>query len=394
MIVTFGDYILDADKRELLCRSEAVRIEPKVFDILTHLILNRDRAVSKDELLEKIWNGRIVSDSALSSAVKAARAAIGDNGSEQRLIKTMHGHGFRFVGQLTEDRTPAAVTPSEIEQRIRFCESVDGTRIAYALTGDGPTMVKSANWMSHLQYELESPIWQPWIQALNKRFQLVRYDERGNGLSERAPDDLSFEARVADLEHVVEHAGLTEPFVLFGISAGCAFSVEYAVRHPERVKALVLYGGFSQGWRPRARDKESNIAEALGALIKSGWGRDNPVFRQTFTTLFMPKATDEQASWFNELQHKTVKPTVAAKLWDEAGNIDVMARLSEVTQPTLVLHATHETLIPDRYGQELAGLIPNARYVALDSENHVLLGHEPAFAKLFDEIDRFVATLD
>ncbi len=193
---------------------------------------------------------------------------------------------------------------------------------------------------------------------------------------------------------MIEHADLPEPFILFGISAGCAFSVEYAVRHPEKVKALILYGGFSQGWKPRKKPNETALAEAMGTLIESGWGRDNPVFRQMFTSLFVPKATEEQADWFNELQRKTVKPEVAARLWTAAGSIDILDQLANVNVPTLVVHALEDGLVPARYGQELAGGIPNARYVPIASENHVLLGHEPAFAQFFDEVDRFVADLD
>ena len=398
MKIVFEDCLIDTDARELSRDGAAVAVEPKVFHVLCHLIENRERAVSKDELLAQVWDGRIVSDSALSSAIKAARAAIGDSGTRQGLIKTVHGHGFRFVGHAVAmgDAQPANDTPTpapQIQQDIRYCQSDDGTKIAYALSGDGPVVVKSANWMSHLQYELESPIWRPWVEALSQRFRLLRYDERGNGLSERAPGDLSFEARVTDLERVIEHAGITEPAVLFGISAGCSFCVEYAVRHPDRVKALILYGGFPQGWRPRKNEREHSLAHALRDLMESGWGRDNPVFRQMFTMLFMPKATEEQKDWFNELQRKTVKPAIAAKLWDAAGDIDVLGKLGQVQAPTLVVHASEDGLVPVRLGQELAGGIPNARYVQVASENHVLLGHETAFAQFFEEVDRFVASL-
>ena len=393
MKFAFEDCIVDTDTHELRRDGAPVAVEPKAFHLLHFLIENGDRVVSKDELLEQIWNGRIVSDAALSSAVKAARAAIGDSGAKQALIKTVHGTGFRFVGHAVTMGAQATEPATKLVQDIHYCRSADGTSIAYALSGDGPLLVKSANWLSHLQYELESPIWRPWIEALSARFRLLRYDERGSGLSDRKPEDLSFDTRVNDLESVVDDAGLQEPFILFGISAGCAYSVAYAVRNPERVRALILYGGFPQSWRVRGKISEKMLALAIKNLIEGGWGKNNPVFRQMFTTLFMPKATDEQIEWFTELQRKTADPETAMRLWDAAGDIDVADILAAVNVPTLVLHAQDDALVPDRLGRDLATGIPGARYATVESRNHVLLSQDPGFAQLLAEVDRFVASL-
>jgi len=396
MIYKFAEFELDVPRFELR-RSGAPRpIEPKAFDLLRCLIENRDRVVSKDELIERVWSGRIVSDSTLSTAVKQARSAIGDDGAHQRWIQTSHGRGFRFVGEVEAarlgDATHAPERPTrgaELSQEIRYCRTRDGVEIAYAVTGQGPTLIKAANWMSHLEYDWESPIWRHWIEGLSHRHRLVRYDERGNGLSDRDVDDLSFESWVADLESVVDAAG-ADRFALLGISQGCAVSVEYAIRHPERVSHLILYGGYVKGWRKRADPDEIQQREAMSALMRVGWGQDNPAFRQLFTSLFMPGASRAQADWFNELQRKTASPDVAARLHDECGYIDVTDRLAKVQAPTLVLHARRDAVIPLKAGRAFATGIPNARFISLDSDNHILLSDEPAFSQLLDAINAFL----
>ena len=234
MKFAFNNCTIDINTRELTRDGATVAVEPKAFQILQYLLENRERAISKDELLQEIWQGRIVSDSALSSAIKAARAAIGDDGARQSLIKTVHGHGFRFVGVVIADKQPAP--PAEgLRQSIQYCRSPDGTNIAYATTGSGTPILKTGNWMSHLEYELESPLWKHWITEFSTRWELTRYDQRGNGLSARTPTDVSFDGLVSDLESVADSANLDKP-ILLGVSAGCALSVEYAARHPKGAK--------------------------------------------------------------------------------------------------------------------------------------------------------------
>jgi pimeloyl-ACP methyl ester carboxylesterase/DNA-binding winged helix-turn-helix (wHTH) protein len=397
MIYRFADYELDTAGFELRHEGAPVPVEPKVFDLLRHLIEHRDRVVTRDELFEAVWAGRIVSDAALSSRIKAARRAIGDQGHVQAWIRTVHGRGFRFVGAVeavapataTVGAPPSASGPA-LAQDIRFCTTADGVRIAYSVVGQGPPLVKAANWMSHLEFDWESPVWRHWIAALARLHRLVRYDERGNGLSDRQVDDLSFAAMVADLESVVDALGL-DRFALFGISQGCAVSVEYAVRHPERVSHLVLYGGFVKGWRKQGDPLEIGRREAMSTLMRAGWGQDNPAFRQVFTSRFIPGASPEQMAWFNELQRHTVAPETAARLHEVFGGIDVSRRLAHVTTPTLVLHARDDAEISLEAGRAFATGIPGARFVTLDSGNHVLLAHEPAFARFVEEVERFLS---
>jgi pimeloyl-ACP methyl ester carboxylesterase/DNA-binding SARP family transcriptional activator len=286
--------------------------------------------------------------------------------------------------------SPAIAPQRDVWQEIRYCTTRDNVRIAYAVSGEGVPIVKAANWMSHLQYEWESPIWRHWIKGLSGIGKLYRYDERGNGMSDWEVGDLSFEAMLTDLESVVAATGV-ERFVLLGVSRGCALSVAYAARHPERVSRLILYGGYSQGWRARGDLGEIARREAMIMLIREGWGQDNPAFRQMFTSLFVPEATQEQMDWFNELQRKTVPPENAARLQSELGNIDVSDQLGRVTAPTLVLHARDDAVVSLESGRTLAIGIPDARFVMLESKNHILLSHEPAFAHFISEVRRFLA---
>jgi pimeloyl-ACP methyl ester carboxylesterase/class 3 adenylate cyclase/tetratricopeptide (TPR) repeat protein len=263
-------------------------------------------------------------------------------------------------------------------QQIRFATAHDGTRIAYAISGSGPPIVRATHWMSHVEFDWESPVWGHWIDALSNGFTLVRYDGRLNGLSAKSCEDLSLDAFIADLECVVEAAGL-DRFVLLGISQGCAISVEYAARHPGKVAGLLLYGGYTRGWRVRGNPAEIARREAIGMLMQQGWGQDDPVFRQLFTNLFIPGANRTQMDWFNELQKRTLTPENAWRLSNAFSSIDIRGRLAGLRTPAAVWHARGDRVAPLAGGAELAEKIPGARLVELESSNHILLGDEPAF---------------
>jgi class 3 adenylate cyclase/pimeloyl-ACP methyl ester carboxylesterase len=278
------------------------------------------------------------------------------------------------------------------EQDIRFCQTPDGVRLAYSRIGRGPPLIKTGNWMTHLEYDLESPIWRHLYRELAREHALVRYDARGNGLSDWDVDDVSFEAFVRDLETVADAAGV-ERFALFGISQGCAVSIAYAVRHPARVSHLVLYGGFAQGWRARARtDAEREQGAAMLTLMRLGWGQENPAFRQLFTSQFIPGGTKEQADWFNELQRVSASPENAARNLLATADVDVTALLPRVAVPTLVLHARGDARAPFEVGRAMAAGIPGARFVPLQSRNHLILESEPAFTRLLEELRAFLRT--
>ena len=406
VIYVFGDYELDTRLHELRRAGDRLHVEPQVFDVLAHLFASRDRLVTKDELLDRVWGHRYVAPTTLNSRIKHARQAIGDDGSAQRVIKTVHGIGFRVVAHVVE-RTSAdaaadgaratngALAPQQpLSQRIHFCTAADGVRIAYASSGTGPPLVKPANWITHLEYDWESPVWRHWLRELSRDHTLLRYDERGCGLSDRDADDLSFESWVSDLETVVDAAGL-DRFPLLGLSQGCAVAVAYAVRHPERVSRLVLYGGYVQGIIARARTpQEREEAEMLTRTMPAFWGRDNPAFRLFFAARFVPEGTQEQMRWFSELTRVTTSPEVAVKLRTTAASIDVSALAPRVRAPTLVLHGAGDAAVPFDQGRRLAALIPGARFVSLESQNHILLVDEPAWPRFLDEVRRFLAEDD
>jgi pimeloyl-ACP methyl ester carboxylesterase len=385
----FENHILDLNRRELRRGSNLISLEPQVFDLLTYLMQNRDRVVSKDDLIASVWGGRIVSDSTLSTRINAARKAIGDNGEAQRLIRTMARKGFRFTGTVTEHVRSAESTshpaPAFPQQEVHFCTASDDVRIAYASAGQGAPLVKAANWMNHLEYDWHSPIWSHLLHALAAKRRLIRYDERGNGLSDWDVDDISFEAFVRDLETVVDAAGL-EKFSLFGISQGAAVSIAYTVRHPERVDRLILYGGFARG---RAR-RNPEQAGTLESLIRQGWGSENPAFRQFFTSLFVPDGSPEQMQWFNDLQRITTSPENAVRIVHATAQVDVSDLLPQVRVPTLVLHGQNDAAQPLDEGRRLAAGIPGARFVTLETRNHLVLEQEPAWSRLLEEITAFL----
>jgi len=273
-------------------------------------------------------------------------------------------------------------------QTIKYCRAPDGVRIAYAISGSGLLMVKSANWMNHLEYDWESPIWRHVFRGLSREHTLIRYDARGNGMSDWDVDTLSLDVWVTDLETVVNAVGV-ERFPLLGISQGGAVSVAYAVRHPERVSHLILYGAFALGGKKRA-PAEKEKRDAMTTLMRIGWGADDSGFRQMFTGLFIPGGTHEQADYFNELQRRTTSPECAARYFDVVGEFDITNLLRKVKSPTLVMHVRDDHMVPLEAGRQLAAGIPGARFIDLPGRNHLFLEHEPASDRFFEEISFFL----
>ena len=288
------------------------------------------------------------------------------------------------------DKTGGSPGQSNPNQEIKYCRTPDGVRLAYAMSGSGPPLVKAANWLNHLEYDWESPVWRHLFRGLSRDHTLIRYDARGNGMSDWDVDELSLDAWVSDLETVVDTAGV-ERFPLVGISQGCAVAVSYAVRHPERVSHLVLYGGFALGGKRRA-PQEKEKRNAMTTLMRLGWGADNPSFRQMFTGLFIPGATQEQAASFNELQRRTTSPEIAARYFEVVGDFDITDLLAKVTTKTLVMHVRGDLVCPIEAGRVLAAGIPGARFVALQGQNHLFQEKEQASQRFFEEIKLFLGS--
>lgn len=300
---------------------------------------------------------------------------------------------IRVFHLVTESKAPVARRPvsDELQQEIRFCTASDGVQLAYAVTGSGPFLVKAGNWMTHLEYEWESSARRRFWGTLAREHTVIRYDARGNGLSDRDVADISFEAFVRDLEAVVD-AAKAERFALFGYSQGCAVCIAYAVRHPERVSRLVLYGGFAQGPnRGPLTDAQKQANAAMITLMKHGWGQDNPAFRQMFTSQFMPDATKEQEDLFNELQRRASTPENAVRYMEAVAEFDVVQLLPQVKVPTLVLHAREDVRISFDSGRRIAAAIPGARLVPLQGRNHILEVDSVASGRFLEELRVFLS---
>lgn len=319
-------------------------------------------------------------------------------GLSHDLVKRFHNAGIAWSADTRTERVQTAngveKSPAGREllarQKIQFCTASDGVRLAYASVGEGPPIIKAANWLSHLEHDWEAPIWSPLFRNLAVDHRFVRYDERGNGLSDWNANDISFDAFVTDLEAVVDATGL-DKFALLGISQGAAVSIEYAVRHPERVTRLILFGGYAAGWRIGATEAETKEREAVITLTETGWGKDNPAYRQIFSSTFIPHASANELAWFNEFQRLTTSPENAARFLSVFGDIDVRDRLAQVMVPTLVIHSLGDQRIPVETGRDIAASIPNAEFVGLESNGHLLLGREGASGVFVETVRNFIA---
>ncbi|MGD9914990.1 MAG: alpha/beta fold hydrolase [Rhizobiaceae bacterium] len=397
MSYRFGPFTLVPETRELFRSDVVCPIEPQVFDLLLHLVTQRERVVSRDELIRTVWHDRIVSDSAISARISAARSAIDDDGERQIWIKTLPRRGFRFVGSVeaVAAHAPSAVPPaagraSPDRQRVGFCRSADGTRIAYATSGGGYPLVKAGHWLTHLELDWRSPIWRPLLDRLNQQFQVIRYDQRGNGLSEWDVSDFSLERFVEDLEAVVDASGV-ERFALYGTSQGAPIAIAYASRHPERVSLLVLHGGYEKGRLIRLAESDRAQAEAILTLMRHGWGKGSSPFIDAFATMFIPGGNREQIDSLVELQRHTTSPENAVSIRRAVDGFDVSDLVEQIDVSTLVIHARDDGVQPIEQAYQIAARIPQAEFLLLESRNHVILPDEKAWPVLFDALNRFVS---
>ena len=278
----------------------------------------------------------------------------------------------------------------DIRQNLRLCTSLDGTRIAVASIGNGPPLLRAAHWLSHVEYDLESPVWRPWLSAIAERNTYIRYDQRGCGLSDRSPSEISFEAWLADLETAANTIDAPS-FPILGMSQGGALAIAFAARHPERVSRLILCGAYGRGALVRARTEDERVeARMMVDLIRIGWGRENQTFRQVFSEQYIPGGTPEQHRWWNDLERISASPEIAARTLEQLHRIDVTALAETLRVPTLVMHSRGDARVPFEEGRRLAALIPGARFVPLESRNHVLLSTDPAWQGFLAEMRGFL----
>jgi pimeloyl-ACP methyl ester carboxylesterase/DNA-binding winged helix-turn-helix (wHTH) protein len=394
----FGPFQLDTAEHRLLRDGTEVPLQLKAFETLCILVKNAGRLLRKEDLLRQVWPDAVVEENNLNKNVSMLRKALGEGATGQSYIETVPRVGYRFVAPVTiiasstklQDARGRSLPSSPLpRQDIRFSVTRDGVRLAWASTGDGPPLVKASNWLTHLDFEWGSPIWQHWWTELSKHHRVIRYDERGNGMSQRDVPDVSFDTWVRDLETVVDAAGL-DRFALLGISRGGAIAIAYAVKHPERVSKLVLYGAFPMGVYHYGSPEQLEARRALITLTRLGWGLQNPAFCRMFTNRFLPNATPVHENWFDDLQRMSTSAENAARLIDVDSGIDVRGLLRQVRVPTLVIHCDRDHVVSPEQGQTLAAEIPHARYVSLPSTNHLLLAEEPAWKMLLQELGLFL----
>lgn len=391
MEFAFDDCRLDLARHVLARRGKDVHVEPQVFALLALLAERQGEVVSRDDLIDRVWRGQIVSDATVAARISAARRAVGDTGRDQRIIRTVPRVGVQMVAPVTRVETAAGggATPSPPLQ-VRMATSADGSGIAWSRLGEGPPLLRAGHWMTHQQLDLENPVWRGWIERLGRGRQLIRYDPRGTGMSERDCRGVSEDKLVEDMGAVADAAGLGR-FSIFAASQSASVACIYAARNPERVHRLILYGGFTQGSAVRDGEVGRAMTRAFSDLIRKGWGQKQVGAMRSFSSLFMPQATEAQIQSFIDIQVASASADWAAQLREVCSRVDVTGVLPQVPVPVLVAHALHDALQPFSQAQLFARLLPDATLLSIDSANHVLVPEEPGFARLMDAIDLFLS---
>jgi len=393
MKFTFADCVLDAESYSLARYGQPVAVEPQVFDLLLLLARNAGRLVTKDQIVEEIWNGRIVSEATISARVNAARTAVGDNGKDQKIIRTVTRRGLELIVPVTTGAEERPAPPSEAPQTVRFTRSSDGTRIAYAASGSGPPVMRAGHFLTHLEKDWRSPVWRPYLEALCAGHTLIRYDQRGTGLSDARLTDISVESYASDLLAVADAAGL-ERFPIVASSQGAPVAIRVAATHPDRISRLVLYGGFVQGRAHRDPDFGEAETDALLTMIRNGWGNPKSAFMTAFTTLFCPSASRAELDNLVEIQLASTFPENAARIRAGIDHIDVSSDLEKVRAPTLVIHASNDSVHPVSQGRLVAATIEGAEFLQVESDNHIYLPSDPAWKTIVDAQLEFLARGD
>jgi DNA-binding winged helix-turn-helix (wHTH) protein/pimeloyl-ACP methyl ester carboxylesterase len=391
-----GDFVLDPERRELRSGGRAVPVEPQVFDLLEFLIRNRNRVVSRDDLLAGVWGGRIVSDSAIAARINAARQAIGDDGREQRFIRTIARKGFRFIGEVREEgeRDAAGLPPgwqaprATRDQRITFCRTPDGVNLAVARVGRGTPLVCVPSWGSHLEYDWENPTRAQLLHFLADRFELIRYDGRGFGLSDRNVGNVSLATFQSDLETVADALDLRR-YAVFGASVGSSTAIAHSASRPDCVSKLLIHEGLAQGASRRTHVPIAGLVNAYVSTMGQTWDGVLHFVRMRVSETY-PGLSAEQIRWIVELMPKTTSLENALSHFSAYADIDVVDRLPMVSAPTLVLHCRHCHSVPLEQALRIAASIPNARLVNLDSANAVPLPGEPAWPAFLAAIESFL----
>jgi len=392
MRYTFADCLLDIEQHQIFRNGDPVKVEPQVFDLLHLLVQSAGTLVTRDEIVKRIWDGRIVSESAISARINAARKAVGDTGKDQAVIKTVTRRGLQLaVPVILEQEGEAELPPvPPSRQRVRFATSADGTKIAYAVSGSGPPVLRAGHFLTHLEMDWRSVIWRPYLDALGAAHTLVRYDQRGTGMSDPELTDTSLSAYVSDLKAVADAAGL-DRFPVIALSQGVPVAISFAVKYPERVSALVLGGGYAEGRVHRDGGASKDAGEAMLTMIREGWGKPESAFMGAFTTLFCPGASRQQLADLVAMQLASTSADNAVRIRQAIDRFTVVDLLASLKVPVLVMHNKDDSVHPVSEGRRLAANIPGADFQMLGGRNHIMLPDEPAWADWVAATLEFIA---
>jgi pimeloyl-ACP methyl ester carboxylesterase/DNA-binding winged helix-turn-helix (wHTH) protein len=393
MRLFFSDCEIDLERHTLSRQGREVHVEPQVFDLIACVAKAGGALVTYDELIAEIWAGRIVSDATVAARISAARSAIGDDGKRQEVIRTIPRRGIQMVADVTELLKDVTSAEQDFQpntrqrQSIRYTQSKDGIGIAWAKSGEGTPLLRAGHWMSHLEHDWTSTVWQPLLNRLSSNYSLVRYDPRGTGLSDRTLNSATVEELTDDLEAVADAAGL-DKFPIFASSQSVPVALTFAARHPQRVTRLVLLNGLVKGSTARG---EVDRTEALLAMIRTGWGEPQSAFMRALSTVFVPNATREEIESLMEMQAVSATGEIAAQLRQTIGAIDVSNYLSQVVCPTLIIHAKGDQVQSAEESRRLARALQDAEFVTLNSDNHILVPSDPTWVESLELIERFLS---
>jgi pimeloyl-ACP methyl ester carboxylesterase/DNA-binding winged helix-turn-helix (wHTH) protein len=384
----FDPFALDLQRCALLHGQEEIRLRPKSFDALRYLAEHPGRLVSKEELIQAIWPSMAVTDDSLVQCIRDIRTALSDN--PPRIIRTVPRRGYLFAAPVSGDVATPLSMDAVRDQEITFCRTPDGLNIAVAAAGRGKPLILHSTWLNHIEYEWQHPVRAPLLHFLANRFRLIRFDVRGVGLSDRDAADISFDGFERDLESVLDALDLRRP-ALIGIAPGASIAIAHAVRHSERVSKLVLHGAYALGRNRRPSSQQREMADALISLMQQGWGDEHSAFMRMFSARYLPSGSPEQITLMAKLACLATSRENALKVMIESCEIDVVDLLPKVSVPTLVLHCQYDSVVPFDEGRRVAMSIPHARFISLDSENHIPLPGEPAWAKFTSELVAFLS---
>jgi len=388
----FESYVVDVDERRLLRGDEEIRVRGKIFDTLRVLVENAGKLVRKDELMQAVWPDSVVEENNLDHCISHLRKAL----QPGQYIETVPRHGYRFAVEVRIQEPsdelvrldPASAASGVAEPEIQYFTTSDGVRIAYSVGGQGPVLVRTIDWLNHLNFEWKNPYLRHWLSEIMRHNTLVRYDQRGSGLSDWEVADFSYERMVRDFEELIEELGL-ERFAIFGGCQGATIAAPYAARHPEKVTKMIFNGAFVNGWPPPTEGMMEQF-EAMLTLVRHGWGKDNPAFRQMWSTMFHPDATTVEMDWLNELQRIATTPDNAVRMMSEFPTMKIFEMLPRISCQTLVTHSRDDAAVPVQEGRLIASRIRESRFVELPSRAHQVAPGDPAWKLFVDTFSDFM----